>query len=153
MSTPNTHFGALAIGGMLERCNSIYFIGIGGINMSSLAHISHRRGFRTGGSDRAPSALTEKLESFGIAINYSHEAENVHGYDAVVYTVAISPDNPEYVEAQNLGIPCISRADFLGYIMTGYPRRIGVAGMHGKSTCTSMCATTFMTANTSPTVL
>ncbi len=153
MSTPNTHFGSASIGRMLEFCKSIYFIGIGGINMSSLAHISHKRGFRVGGSDRSPSDLTSKLERFGIEINYSHEAQNIHGYDAVVYTVAISPDNPEYTEAQNLGLPCISRADFLGYIMTGYPRRIGVAGMHGKSTCTSMCATTFIEAGVSPTVL
>ena len=153
MSTPNTHFGAENIGKTLERCNSIYFIGIGGINMSSLAHISSKRGFRVGGSDRAPSALTAKLERFGISINYSHVSENVHGYDAVVYTVAISPDNPEYTEAQNLGIPCISRADFLGYVMTGYKNRIGVSGMHGKSTCTSMCATTFIGADVSPTVL
>lgn len=153
MSTPNTHFGADAIGELLKSCKSIYFIGIGGINMSSLAHICLKRGFRTGGSDRTSTALTAKLEACGIDINYSHERENIHGYDAVVYTVAISPDNPEYTEALSLGIPCISRADFLGYIMTGYARRIGVSGMHGKSTCTSMCAQTFIGAGVSPTVL
>ena len=153
MSVPNTHFGARAIGEMLEHCESIYFIGIGGINMSSLADISLRRGFRVGGSDRAPSALTEKLVSHGILVNYSHERENIDGYDAVVYTVAIAPDNPEYVTALERGIPCISRADFLGYVMTGYERRVGVSGMHGKSTCTSMCAETFIDAGVSPTVL
>ncbi|MBO5416580.1 MAG: UDP-N-acetylmuramate--L-alanine ligase [Clostridia bacterium] len=153
MSTPNTHFGADEIGRILKNCKSIYFIGIGGINMSSLAHISHKRGFVTGGSDRTPSALTARLESCGIRINYSHDAANIHGYDAVVYTVAISPDNPEYTEALRLGLPCFSRADFLGYVMTGYLRRIGVSGMHGKSTCTSMCAATFIGAGVSPTVL
>lgn len=153
MSTPNTHFGAKKIGAILKNCKSIYFIGIGGINMSSLAHISLRRGYATGGSDRTPSALTKRLEECGIDIKYHHTAENVHGYDAVVYTVAISPDNPEYTEAQRLGIPCISRADFLGYVMTGYSRRIGISGMHGKSTCTSMCAATFIGAGVSPTVL
>ncbi len=153
MSTPNTHLGAKKIGAILKNCKSIYFIGIGGINMSSLAHISLKRGYVTGGSDRTPSALTQRLEGCGIRINYSHKAENVRGYDAVVYTVAISPDNPEYTEAIRLGIPCISRADFLGYIMTGYGRRIGISGMHGKSTCTSMCAATFIGASVSPTVL
>ena len=153
MSTPNTHFGAKKIGAILKNCKSIFFIGIGGINMSSLAHISLRRGYITGGSDKSPSALTKRLEERGIRINYHHSAENVHGYDAVVYTVAISPDNPEYTEAQRLGIPCISRADFLGYVMTGYRRRIGISGMHGKSTCTSMCAATFIGAGVSPTVL
>ena len=153
MSTENTHFGAAAIKEMLSDCESIYFIGIGGINMSSLAHISHLRGYRVGGSDREKTALTERLEARGIEISYKHDAENIENYDAVVYTVAISPDNPEYVRAHERGIPCISRADYLGYIMTGYKNRIGVSGMHGKSTCTSMCATVFMQGGADPTVL
>ena len=63
-----------------------------------------------------------------------------------MYTVAVSPDNPEYARAQREGIPCISRADYLGYIMTEYKNRVGVAGMHGKSSCTSMCAQIFLTS-------
>ena len=153
MATPNTHFCAENIGLMLKECKSIYFIGIGGINMSSLAHISHLRSYRVGGSDREKTALTERLASEGIEIFYSHEAKNIEDYDAVVYTVAISPDNPEYVRAQERGIPCISRADYLGYLMLGYENRIGVSGMHGKSTCTSMCATVFMRSDADPTVL
>ena len=119
MATENTHFGAERIGELLDKCNSIFFIGIGGINMSSLAHISKKRGYRVGGSDRAGSALTERLEGEGIEIFYSHNAENISGYDAVVYTVAISPENPEYLRAKEMGLPCFSRADYLGYIMTG----------------------------------
>ena len=153
MSTPNTHFGAENIEAMLRECGSIYFIGIGGINMSSLAHISHLRGFRVGGSDREKTALTERLADTGIEVFYSHDAKNMESYDAVVYTVAISPENPEYVRAHELGIPCISRADYLGYLMLGYNNRIGVSGMHGKSTCTSMCATVFMAGGADPTVL
>ena len=153
MSIENTHYGAEAIGEMLSGASSIYFIGIGGINMSSLAHISHIRGYRTGGSDQMRTALTEKLEAAGIELFYSHEASHIEGYDAVVYTVAIAPDNPEYNAALAKGIPCISRADFLGYIMTGYRYRVGVSGMHGKSTCTSMCALSFMHAGGDPTVL
>ena len=153
MATPNTHYGAENIQMMLENCNSIYFIGIGGINMSSLAHISRLRGYRVGGSDREKTNLTERLKAEGIEIYYGHEAENVESYDAVVYTVAISPDNPEYVCSQEKGIPCISRADYLGYLMLGYENRVGVSGMHGKSTCTSMCATVFMEADGDPTVL
>lgn len=153
MATPNTHYGAENIQMMLENCNSIYFIGIGGINMSSLAHISRLRGYRVGGSDREKTNLTERLKAEGIEIYYGHEAQNVESYDVVVYTVAISPDNPEYVCAQERGIPCISRADYLGYLMLGYENRVGVSGMHGKSTCTSMCATVFMEADGDPTVL
>ncbi len=153
MSTPNTHFGAERIEKMLKDCKSIYFIGIGGINMSSLAHISHLRSYRVGGSDRERTALTERLRAEGIEVFYTHDAANMEDYDAVVYTVAISGDNPEYLRALERGIPCISRADYLGYLMLGYGNRIGVSGMHGKSTCTSMCATVFMEAGGDPTVL
>ena len=116
---------------MLEGCGSIFFIGIGGITMSSLAHISHIRGYRVGGSDRTETELTDRLSECGIEIFYSHDASHIDGYDAVVYTVAVSPDNPEYKAALSRGIPCISRADFLGYLMTGYKRRVGISGMHG----------------------
>ena len=153
MSVSNTHFGAARINEMLKECNSIFFCGIGGINMSSLAHISLVNGMRVGGSDRTPSALTERLEEEGASIYYSHSAKNVEDYDALVYTVAIGEDNPEYVRAKERGIPVISRADYMGYLMTGYEKRIGVSGMHGKSTATSMCANMLMNANTDPTVL
>lgn len=138
---------------MLEGCGSIFFIGIGGITMSSLAHISHIRGYRVGGSDRTETELTDRLSECGIEIFYSHDASHIDGYDAVVYTVAVSPDNPEYKAALSRGIPCISRADFLGYLMTGYKRRVGISGMHGKSTCTSMCAMAFCDAGGDPTVV
>ncbi len=153
MSIANTHFGAERIREMLADAKSIYFIGIGGINMSSLAHIAHKRGYRVSGSDRTETDITARLAKRGITVNYSHAAEHVSEFDAVVYTVAISPDNPEYLEAERRGIPCISRADFLGYIMSSYPRRIGISGTHGKSSCTSMCAETFIRAGVSPTVL
>ena len=153
MSIENTHFGAQAIQTLLLDCKSIFFIGVGGVNMSSLAHISVLRGYRVGGSDRTRTAVTERLESKGIEIFYDHDAANVESYDAVVYTVAIAEDNPEYVRARERNIPTISRSDFMGYLMTGYGNRIGISGMHGKSTCTSMCAEIFMHADVDPTVL
>ena len=153
MATENTHYGARQIERMLAPCHSIYFIGIGGINMSSLAHVSLQRGYRVGGSDRTPTALTRRLADAGIEIFYEHNRHNVETYDAVVYTVAISPDNPEYLAAKERGIPCISRADYLGYVMTAYRKRVGVSGMHGKSSCTSMCAQVLLDAGADPTVL
>ena len=155
MSVENTHHGVYRIERMVRDSEkkSIFFVGIGGINMSSLAHISLVRGMKVGGSDRTRSTLTDRLSAEGIEIFYSHDASNIEGYDILVYTVAISPDNPEYVAAKKKGIPCISRADYMGYLMTGYERRIGISGMHGKSTCTSMCAEALMLANTDPTIL
>ena len=153
MSLSNTHFGAKKIKEMMDACNSVFFVGIGGINMSSLAHATLAEGKRVGGSDRVRSALTDRLFAEGAEIFYSHETSNFEGYDALVYTVAISEDNPEYLAAKEKGVPCISRADYMGYLMSSYKRRIGVSGMHGKSTCTSMCALTLMRAHTDPTVM
>ena len=91
MATQNTHFGAKKIEEILHGARSVYFIGIGGINMSSLALITSLRGYKVAGSDRTPSALTQRLAESGIEVNYAHEAKNVTDFDAVVYTVAISP--------------------------------------------------------------
>ena len=61
MSVTNTHFGAAGTEKLLKNCRSVFFIGIGGINMSSLALITHRRGYKVGGSDRTLTSLTDKL--------------------------------------------------------------------------------------------
>ncbi len=145
MSTPNTHEGAARITAYLRdcqtHCRSVFFIGVGGVMMSSLALLTARRGLSVAGSDRARTTVTESLEAEGITLFYAHNAANLPtDCGLAVYTVAISPDNPEYTAARARGIPCVSRADYLGALMTGYTRRVGVAGMHGKSTCTSMCA-------------
>ena len=158
MSTPTTHEGATHITACLRRCTqkhaSVFFIGIGGVMMSSLALLTHRAGHPTVGSDRAHSAVTDTLEAAGIRICYQHAAENLPAdCGLVVYTVAISPDNPEYVAARERGILCVSRADYLGALMTDYTRRVGVAGMHGKSTCTSICAQILLDAAVDPTIL
>ena len=153
MSVENTQLGYKRIAELLDGCKRVYFIGIGGINMSSLAHITKNMGYEVAGSDRTQTELTMRLEAEGIRINYSHSRANAEGFDAFVYTVAISPDNPEYRYAMDNGLPCISRADYLGYIMTKYDRRIGIAGMHGKSSCTSMCAEALIKCGAEPTVL
>lgn len=149
MSTPNTHYGYEAIGEIMRKASKgeIFFLGAGGIMMSSLALLTKKMGFSVRGSDRSRSALTDKLENAGIEMFYSHSEANLgEKCGAVIYTVAVSPDNPEYARAQREGIACISRADYLGYIMTEYKSRVGVAGMHGKSSCTSMCAQIFLTS-------
>lgn len=153
MATPNTHYGAAAIAQMIDGAKHIHFIGVGGVMMSSLALITRERGFAVSGTDRSHTAVTDALEAQGIRICYEHDASAAYGADMVVYTVAISPENPEYTYAKAQGIPCVSRADYLGYIMMGYTHRVGIAGMHGKSTCTSMCAQIFMDAGVNPTVL
>lgn len=152
MSVPNTHYGANRIREMLQTCRHYHFIGIGGINVSSLALLTQKLGFAVSGSDRTSTELIQRLEHSGIRVFHTHDKANLKDCDAVIYTVAISPDNPEYTEAQRLGLPLISRADYMGYLMTAFSTRVGIAGMHGKSSTTSMCAQILMDADTDPTV-
>ncbi len=153
MSLANTRYGYSAIKNMFSGKKAVFFCGIGGINMSSLAHITRLMGYNVFGSDRTKTPLTERLENEGIKISYCHKGENVSGADVFVYTVAISEDNPEYQYAKNHNIPTVSRADYLGYIMYEYQNRIGVAGSHGKSTTTSMLAHIFTALSLDPTVV
>ena len=143
----------VSIEAVMRSAEKIFFVGIGGISMSSLAFVCRKRGYEVSGSDRAYSTMTEKLENEGISVIHEHRRDSVHGMDAVVYTGAVSLTSPELAEATERGIPVIYRADLLGYMMKDYVHRIGVAGMHGKSTCTSMLAHLFMDAKRDPTVL
>ena len=148
-----TNYSAIEIGKILKRAKKIFFIGIGGVSMSSLAHISADNGLIVSGSDRSASAITDSLENQGIKIYYEHKAENVSGSDVVIYTAAIPPSNPELIYAKENGIPRIYRADYLGFIMRNYVNRIGISGMHGKSTVTSMVSHVFIKAGANPTVV
>lgn len=153
MSLPNTHFGYDAISDMIaSHRRKIFFSGIGGISMNSLAKVCHARGHIVSGYDRTPSALTRSLEQIGISVYYNSSAELVDDCELFVYTVAMPADDPAYVRAGELGIPRISRADFLGYIMVGYSSRIGVSGMHGKSTTTALLSSIYSSAGLEPTV-
>ncbi len=153
MSTPNTHFSPAQMEKMLDGVRSVYFLGIGGISMSSLAALTMRMGWRVGGYDRAKSALTDALEQEGIDVHTTSSPDHLDGYEAVVYTVAISEEQSEYREAVRRGLPLISRANYMGYLMTAYRCRIGVAGTHGKSTTTGMLSEIFMAADADPAVL
>ncbi len=138
---------------VMQNAKRIFFVGIGGISMSSLAFVCLDRGYQVAGSDRMHSHMTERLEAAGIPVVYEHRPENIAGFDAVVYTGAVSMDNPELSAALKAGIPIIYRADLLGYVMKDYTHRIGVSGMHGKSTATSMLAHMFLFSGREPTVL
>lgn len=116
----------------------IHFVGIGGISMSGLAAYALSVGCRVTGSDKEPSELTKELEKAGAVIRYRHSARNVKKADLVVYTSAISEDNPELKKALGSGIPVIKRSGLLEMIMREYKDRIAVAGSHGKTTATAM---------------
>jgi len=152
-----THYSLQQMNKIFAVGRSVYFIGIGGISMSSLAHIAHDRGCKVGGYDRTPSSLTAALADCGITIYDTLDASHIADYDVIVYTAAIHPDNIELaaaLEADKAGTKyCIYRADFLGWLMSACENRIGVAGMHGKSTTTAMLTHIFMSAMRNPTVV
>ena len=107
----------------------VYFVGIGGISMSGLATILKREGFDVSGSDRAPSEVTDLLEKEGIKVYYGQKAENITDDIAVaVFTAAIHPDNPEYIEIKRLGIPSLTRAQLVGQLMKNYKTSIAISG-------------------------
>ena len=131
----------------------VYFMGIGGISMSGLAEILLDAGFPISGSDAKKSPLTEHLSSIGAKISYGQRAENItEDIDLIVYTAAISKDNPEYVEAVSKNIPMMTRADLLGQIMKNYKTPIAISGTHGKTTTTSMVSEVLLAEDTDPTL-
>ena len=139
--------------GILSKEDNVYFIGIGGVSMSSLAEIAKKKVSRVSGSDRTLSSVTEALQKEGITVYEGHDAENCKGYTVFVYNSAIHADNPEYAYAREHGFPLIRRADFLGYVVTFFKQSVGVAGTHGKSTTTAMLGSALTEAGLDPTVL
>lgn len=131
----------------------VHFIGIGGISMSGLAAVLLKRGFTVSGSDARKSPLTEWLTGMGATIFYPQSAANItEGIDAVVYTAAIHPDNPEFAAAARKNLPMLTRAELLGQLMNNYELPVAVAGTHGKTTTTSMLSHIMMEAELDPTI-
>ncbi len=139
---------------ILNKSKNIYFIGIGGISMSSIAFVLKHMGYDVSGSDICASKKTSELEASGIKVNIGHSPANISdNLDMVIYTADVKDDNPELIRARELGIPCLVRAEALGLMMKNYTIPIGVSGTHGKSTTTSMLSDIFTAADTDPTVL
>ncbi len=116
----------------------IHLIGIGGSSMSGLAEMLMDQGYNVSGSDRDEGYLIHHVREKGCRVFIGHRPENVHGADLVVYSAAISRDNPERAEAEKEGIPSIERAVLLGQLMEGFGKSVGICGAHGKTTVTSM---------------
>jgi len=137
---------------MFAKIQQIHFVGIGGIGMSGIAEVLLNLGYRVSGSDLRSSGVTLRLAGLGAAVFEGHRAENIAGAEVVVTSSAIAAENPEVVEAHKLHVPVIQRAEMLAELMR-LKYGIAIAGMHGKTTTTSMVAAVLAGGGLDPTVV
>jgi UDP-N-acetylmuramate--alanine ligase len=137
---------------MFAKIQRIHFVGIGGIGMSGIAEVLLNLGYKVSGSDLKNSPVTQRLSGLGAMIFEGHGAENVSGSEVVVTSSAISAENPEVARAHELHIPVIQRAEMLAELMR-LKYGIAIAGMHGKTTTTSMVAAVLAAGGLDPTVV
>ena len=130
----------------------LHFIGIGGVHMSAYAELLFRRGFPVSGNDRDESDNVRHLRSVGIDVVIGHKPEYVEKADVVIRNAAIRDGSPDVLRARELGIPVYERQEVLGALMKGAEKRVCIAGTHGKSTTTAMCARAASDAGADPTV-
>lgn len=123
---------------LLTKIKRVHMIGIGGSGMCPLAEILHSKGYVITGSDNTEGDTLNRVKSLGIKVFMGHNAENIGDAELVVYSAAISEDNPERVAAKELGIPTMERSKLLGALTRHYDNVIGVCGTHGKTTTSSM---------------
>ncbi|MGB7599032.1 MAG: UDP-N-acetylmuramate--L-alanine ligase [Candidatus Sulfotelmatobacter sp.] len=137
---------------MFAKIQQIHFVGIGGIGMSGIAEVLLNLGYKVSGSDLRHSPVTERLAALGASIFEGHRAENISGAEVVVTSSAIATENSEVLEAHKLHVPVIQRAEMLAELMR-LKYGIAIAGMHGKTTTTSMVAAVLAGGGLDPTVV
>ena len=129
----------------MKDIKAVYFVGAGGIGMSAIARYFLGRGIVVAGYDKTPSDLTRQLEKEGMLIHYEEDVNKIpeacKQIDSclVVYTPAIPADHQELQYFRNNGFEIQKRAQVLG-TLTRQHKGLCVAGTHGKTTTSTMCA-------------
>ena len=124
---------------------AVYFVGAGGIGMSAIARYFLKKGLVVAGYDKTPSDLTRQLEKEGMLIHYEENIEEIPHICKqkesclVIYTPAIPADHQELVFFQKNGFEIQKRAQVLGTLTKAH-KGLCVAGTHGKTTTSTMCA-------------
>ncbi len=137
---------------MKHKIKTIHFIGIGGVGMSGIAEVLFNLGYLVSGSDVSQNSNTDRLSALGIKIYIGHCSDNLVHVDVVVISTAISNDNPELLKAREMGITIVPRAMMLAELMR-FKYGIAIAGTHGKTTTTSLCAEVLSKCNLDPTFI
>jgi len=139
---------------LVARTRRVHFVGIGGVGMSGLAEILCRSGHFVSGSDQSASDTVESLRKLGAQIQIGHGEEIVvkSKPDVVVYSTAVSHENPELAYARRQKIPIIRRAEMLAELMR-LRRGIAIAGSHGKTTTTGLVSLILQEAGLDPAVV
>ncbi len=132
-----------------DELGTVHFVGIGGSGMSGIARLFLAAGHTVTGSDVRDSSNIDALRALGATITIGHDAANVGDADTLVVTSALWPTNPEYVLAQERGIPVLHRSQALAWIINS-KRLVAVAGAHGKTTSTGMIITGLLGLSESP---
>jgi UDP-N-acetylmuramate--alanine ligase len=124
---------------LLKSPKRIHLIGVSGSGMSGIAGLLLALGHRVSGCDRVSTLETRRLETLGLKFYLPQTEETVRGSELIVYSSAIRAGNPAFDEAVRLGIPMVRRAEALAAMMQ-IKKGIVIAGMHGKTTTSSMTA-------------
>lgn len=131
----------------------LHFIGVGGVGMSGIARVAHDQGLAVSGSDIRDSRYTKQLREAGVEVFIGQSAENVpEGNPIIVVSTAILENNPELIEAKRRGLEIRHRAQMLAHLGRGLDT-LAVAGTHGKTTTSSMLASTLDAMGMDPTFL
>ena len=138
---------------IIKQVKRVHMIGIGGSGMCPLAEILHSKGYILTGSDNNESDPLKRIKGMGIKVFMGHSAENIGDAELVVYSAAISQENPEIVAAKEKGIPTMERSLLLGALTRFYDNVIGVCGTHGKTTVTSMISQILLLNKMEPTAV
>ena len=129
----------------IKDIKAVYFVGAGGIGMSAIARYFLKKGLVVAGYDKTPSALTRQLETEGMLIHYEEDVSSIpyscKNKDTclVIYTPAIPADHQELVFFRDNGFEIQKRAQVLGALTQSH-KGLCVAGTHGKTTTSTMCA-------------
>jgi UDP-N-acetylmuramate--alanine ligase len=138
---------------VLAKHKQLHFIGIGGAGMSAIARVALEMGYKVTGSDIKESITTIRLKDMGAKIDLGHKISFIKKAHVVIISTAIPEDDPELQYARQERLTILHRAEMLNVLMEAFPKRVSVAGTHGKTTTSSMVAKVLYDDRQHPTYL